>query len=370
MSPLLWLAFPALWLYNAHNCYPEKGQYWDRLERARRAGLRAVEIDLTWSPERRRTVISHDKTPSGGEPTLEEYFWKPVEAELRRLPRGRPGWLLLIDFKVDHPGVVEEVYRGLERRQRLLTRFGEKVDYGPLTVLLTGDNAAIAAFEKRNRGHGSYLAMGNREPAGREYEDNVAAYFPAEATPFYRVFNFEWAHIEPSPGARRTEPLSEAALARLGKLAELAHQKGYWLRTWTLNASTFGGREGLRERWQAAREAGVEMIATDEYELAGSQGTQAPSLGQGDPHVDQPQAAHRPAQVAAGKHHRPPRGQGKEVVAVPEVGPGEQEQDQAHFQAEDDKQHRLDAPPQPGRNGAGTGHAGNSSRFSAGRSSG
>jgi hypothetical protein len=271
MSPLLLLlAFPGPWLYNAHNCYPENGQYSDRLERARRAGLRAVEIDVTWSEERRRTVISHQKMPTGGEPTLKEYFWKPVEPELRRLPRGRPGWLLLIDFKIDHPAVIEEIYQDLKLRRRLLTRFGDQVDYGPLTVMLTGDNAAIAAFEKRNRGSGPYLAMGNREPAGRQYQDNVAAYFDADATPFYRVFNFEWVHLEPDREARRSGPMPEAARARLRALAELAHQKGYWLRTWTLNESTFGGRQGLLERWRAAREAGVEMIATDEYELAGS----------------------------------------------------------------------------------------------------
>jgi hypothetical protein len=270
MIPLLLLVFPGLWLYNAHNCYPEKGQYRDRLERARQAGLRAVEIDVTWSEQRRRTVISHEKTPSGGEPTLKEYFWKAVEPELRRLPRGQAAWLLQIDFKIDHPAVIEEVYRDLDRRRRLLTRFGDQVDYGPLTVMLTGDNAAIASFEKRSRGNGPYLAMANREPVERQYQDNVTAYFDADATPFYRVFNLEWVHLEPDREARRSGPLPESARTRLRALAELARQKGYWLRTWTLNESTFGGREGLLERWRAAREAGVDMIATDEYELAGS----------------------------------------------------------------------------------------------------
>jgi hypothetical protein len=263
------LGFPAQWRYNAHNCYPEKGQHWERLERARQAGLRAIEIDVTWSEERRRTVISHEKQPIGGEPTMEEYFWRAVEPELRKLARGRPEWLLLIDFKTDDAGVVEQVYRELERRRALLSRFGERIEYGPLTVLLTGDRAAIAAFERRSRGHGPYLAMGDQEPPGREYRDNVADYVPDQATAFYRVFNFDWKHVEPDPDARKQGPMPPEARARLQALAELAHQKGYWLRAWTLNASTFGGREGLLERWQAAREAGVEMLATDQYELAG-----------------------------------------------------------------------------------------------------
>jgi glycerophosphoryl diester phosphodiesterase len=266
---LLLAAFPALWLFNAHNCYPENGQHWDRLDRARQAGLRAIEIDVAWSEGRRRAVISHDQDLTGQEPTLEEYFWKPLLPELQRLPRGQPGWLLLVDFKESRPELVREIFRDLDRRKRLLTRFSDRVEYGPLTVLLTGDNAAIAAFERMSPRGRPYLAMGNREPPGREYRDDVAGYFPQPATPFYRVFNFEWAHIEPDRAARRTGPLTPAARDRLRALAETARRQGYWLRTWTLNASTFGGQEALLERWRAAREAGVEMIATDEYELAG-----------------------------------------------------------------------------------------------------
>jgi glycerophosphoryl diester phosphodiesterase len=264
------LAFPAPWRYNAHNCYPEKGQHWERLDRARQAGLRAVEIDVAWSEEQRRTVISHEKEPSGGEPSLEQYFWKPLGPALRKLPRGRPEWLLLIDFKTDDLRVVEQVYRELEQRQALLSRFGKAIEYGPLTVLLTGDRGAVAAFERRNRGNGPYLAMGDEEPPGREYRESIADYLPAAATAFYRVFNFDWKHVEPDREARKQGPLPKAALARLKTLVDLAHQRGYWLRAWTLNGPTFGGREGLLERWRAAREAGVEMVATDEYELAGT----------------------------------------------------------------------------------------------------
>ncbi len=269
LAAVLAAAFPAVWRYNAHNCYPERGQYYDRLDRARRSGLRAVEIDVTWSEKRRATVISHEKEPAGGEPTLAEYFWQPMLPELQRLPRGSPGGLLLIDFKTAHPGPVEELYRDLERRRELLTLFGKSIDYGPLTVLLTGDPGAIAAFEKLHPRSGPYLAMGNRQPSFAGFQEDLQTYFPDDATEFYRVYNFEWAHIEPDAALRRSGPLPETARRRLQAFADLAHRKGYWLRTWTLNAATFGGREGLLERWDAAGAAGVEMIATDEYELAG-----------------------------------------------------------------------------------------------------
>lgn len=258
---------PQAWRYNAHNCYPEKGQHWDRLDRARQAGLRAVEIDVTWSEQRGRGVISHHKELAGGEPTLEEYFFRPLLPELRRLPAGKPDWLLLIDFKSDDARLVAEVYRLLRRHRKLLTTAGEDLRYGPLTVLLTGDNAAIAAFARLHPPGERYLAIGNREPLGREYRENVAEYFPEAATGFYRVFNFEWKHVEQV--YRREEPLSGAERERLEALARAAHEKGYWLRTWTLNGSHFGGQEWVRERWETARLAGVEMIATDEYELVG-----------------------------------------------------------------------------------------------------
>lgn len=273
LAAVLAAAFPPLWRFTAHNAYPEKGQHGDRLERARRAGLRAVEIDVSWSEERRRAVITHEKIPAGGEPTLEQYFWKPLLPELERLPRGKPGWLLLVDFKTGHPGPVRELYGDLQRRSRLVSRFGSQIDYGPLTVLLTGDNRAIAAFEKLHPARGPYLAMGNREPPERQYRENLEEYFPEPPTAFYRVYNFEWSHIEPDRDARRNGPLPGNARDRLRAFAELARRKGYWLRTWTLNESTFGGRAGLLERWTAAREAGVQMIATDEYDLAAATAT-------------------------------------------------------------------------------------------------
>jgi len=127
---------------------------------------------------------------------------------------------------------VREVYRELERRKRLLTRFGEQIDWGPLTVFLTGNGAATAAFEKLSPRGAPYLAMGNREPPDRKYQDHPVDYFPAGATAFYRVFNFEWVHVEPDR-PQRHGPMEPAARNRLRALVQTAREKGYWLRTWT-----------------------------------------------------------------------------------------------------------------------------------------
>ncbi len=276
--------YPRQWFLNAHNCYPKQGRGSDRLERARRAGLSAVEVDLAWSEARGCTVVSHTTKVTGSEPRLQEYFFTPMLPELRRMSLGRPGVLLLLDFKSRHPGPVKEVYGLLREHRDLMTTAGRRgdppaaapVDWGPLTVVLTGDNSAIAQFEKLTPSSEPYLAMGNREPPGRKFREDVAEYFPEPATAFYRVFNFQWKHIERDPNFK-AGAFTAAERSRLDALVKLAHQKGYWLRTWTLNATdpfwgtdeNFGSREAVLERWRAALEAGVENVATDEYEMAG-----------------------------------------------------------------------------------------------------
>ena len=291
--------FPRQWFLNAHNCYPAKAQGKDRLERARRAGLSAIEVDLAWSEPRGRAVVSHEVKQQGNEPTLEEFFFLPLLAHLRQMPRMEPGILLLLDFKSAHVSLVREVHALLSRYRELLTNPGRRSDppattplrYGPLTVLLTGDNSALAQFEALTTDQEVYLAIGNREPPERKYRNQIADYFAQPATAFFRVFNFEWVHIEKDPNPQ-AGAFTRAERARLQALVKMAHQKGYWLRAWTLNATSlawgpsknFGSRPALLERWRAAQAAGVESIATDEYELAGE------FMRTADPRPRQPQS--------------------------------------------------------------------------------
>lgn len=276
--------YPRQWFLNAHNCYPKDGQGLGRLDRARRAGLSAFEEDLAWSEARGLTVVSHTTKLTGSEPALEDYFFAPMLPLLRKMTPDQPGVLLLLDFKSAHPGPVKEVRAWLRRHRKLVTTCGRRGDppqqtpvrWRPLTVILTGNTAAIALFERLTPAGELYLAMGNREPAARESYENVAAYFPEPATAFYRVFNFNWRYIErdPNPQAGAFTP---AERARLQALVAAAHSKGYWLRFWTLNATDsfwgpdedFGSTQALLVRWRACLEAGVENIATDEYEIAG-----------------------------------------------------------------------------------------------------
>lgn len=276
--------YPRRWFLNAHNCYPDRGRGADRFERARQAGLSAFELDLVWSEPLGRTVISHERKLTGQEPALDSHFARFLLPELRQLPPEQPGLLLLLDFKTDHPGPPGEVRSLLLRYRDLVTANGARGDaptstplrYRPLTVLLTGHAAAIARYEAAVADGEPFLAMGNREPAERRFREEIAEYFPQPATVFYRVFNFQWIHIEREPNSK-AGAFTAAEESRLRSLVETARQEGYWLRAWNLNATSrawseehnFGGPAALLERWRAALEAGVDMVATDEYDLAG-----------------------------------------------------------------------------------------------------
>ena len=67
--------------------------------------------------------------------------------------------------------------------------------------------------------------------------------------------------------------------ARLSAIVGRTHEAALWIRFYTLNgvgpaelslgwtpSYNFGSREAAESRWQAAIKAGVEFVATDQYE--------------------------------------------------------------------------------------------------------
>jgi hypothetical protein len=83
-------------------------------------------------------------------------------------------------------------------------------------------------------------------------------------------------------GQTKAGDWTPAAAARLKALVDRAHSLGYWIRFYTLDGFTsaedqgwgasynFGSRERVEARWKAALEAGVNLIATDQYEAFGA----------------------------------------------------------------------------------------------------
>jgi hypothetical protein len=71
---------------------------------------------------------------------------------------------------------------------------------------------------------------------------------------------------------------------RLRALVQPAHSNGLWIRFYTLDGATdkeescngwfrsynFGSLAAAKQRWRAAQQAGVDYLASDQYELLGA----------------------------------------------------------------------------------------------------
>jgi hypothetical protein len=298
-----------VWLH-AHNCYPEKGQWGDRIDRALalRTDWIAIEQDVAWwvdpATGRGRSVVSHDAKPTGAEPTLEAYFFDRVRPLMERAlaANRRETWPVLIlhlDFKTNEPAHHQAVWELLGRHQTWLTTAERVADdtrvmpfaIGPMLVLTENGEGQAETFNARVP-VGERLRLFGTVPApslqGANADERAAAavaaspdiLIPARATNYRRWTNFPWAVIELG-GQAKAGPWTQADDQRLRAIVSRAHDMGLWVRFYTLNGHppgkglgwtqsyNFGSEEAARERLNAAIGAGVEFIATDQYEELG-----------------------------------------------------------------------------------------------------
>ncbi len=279
---LLSLLLAPLVVLDAHNCYPENGRWADRLERALAQGLPiAIEQDLAW--HNGRSVLSHEKQPSGREPGMREHFFERirpiVEKELRSGDQSKwPAIVLNLDFKTDEPAHHRAVWKLLSKYERWLTtarRTAAPNDTTPLelkpVLVLTGVSPVQQqTFHDAVRVGGKLLVFG-------AVEGGAAG--TARATNCRRWSNNPWNVVEPGgqPKAGEWTPEDDA---RLRQLVNVAHERGLMIRFYTLNGHApeagaergwgrgynFGSLEAARQRWRAAIAAGVDFVATDQYE--------------------------------------------------------------------------------------------------------
>jgi hypothetical protein len=100
---------------------------------------------------------------------------------------------------------------------------------------------------------------------------------PTTATNYRRWVNFAWGAVEEG-GPSRAGDWTREDQDRLDSVVSYAHRQGLFVRFWTLNGHrasdsrgwtasyNFGSSEAVRLRWRAARQIGVDLIATDQYE--------------------------------------------------------------------------------------------------------
>ncbi len=294
-------------ILDAHNCYPYEGNWTDRVMRALNSGYPvSIEQDLAWYVDPAtgagRVVVSHTAKPTGTEPTLKESFFhqaRPViEKAIKENHQDR--WPLIVlhfDFKDNRPEIVTAVWKLLGEYEPWLSTAVKTQDPNTLSpldrkpilvVTEESDDQQKIFFDDlpvgaRLRVFGS--AHTKASPAGligKEVQHwqataPVEDLFSERPTNYRRWWNSSWYTVEEG-GQHGNAIWTDAADKRLHALVDHAHQLGYWIRFYTLdgfapaedrgwtNYYNFGSREAVIPRWKAAIAAGVNFVASDQYE--------------------------------------------------------------------------------------------------------
>ncbi|MBO0912008.1 MAG: hypothetical protein J2P13_09460, partial [Acidobacteria bacterium] len=311
MLAVTWFCFPpavlaqnaahpgARTVMDAHNCYPYFEWWSDRIDRALSAGAPlAIEQDLAWYTDSKtgksRSIVTHGPPGEGNEPTMKQYFFERVRPVVEQaLRRGnRDQWPLItlnLDFKTEEPEHVRAV-RALitEYRDWITTarRTGEESKVEPLEVrpilVLTGESdAQKRVFYDEVPAGGQLLVFGAAHTNERDHPMAPPEVLePGGVTNYRRWWNNPWNVVEQG-GQTQAGEWTRADNLRLRALVEHAHRNGLWIRFYTLDGVdnkqdlschgwfsgyNFGSLDRAEARWRAAIEAGVDYIASDQYE--------------------------------------------------------------------------------------------------------
>lgn len=292
-------------LLDAHNAYPYEGRFADRIDRGLATGLPvAIEQDLIWRVDGSgagESVVAHDEEHAGDAPTFASYFFERIaplmDDALRRDARETwPVIVLNLDFKTNEPAHHDAVWALLGRYERWLTtaprtatpQVAEPLTTGPLLVLTGTSAEQVARFHDQVPVGARLRLFGAIDVPAPEGDTDAAravarAAMPADtiiasaATNYRRWVNFPWGVVE-AGGPPEAGRWTRDDATRLRALVDRAHAQGLWIRFYTLNGHApeqgqgwydgynFGSLDAARERWRAARQAGVDFIATDQYE--------------------------------------------------------------------------------------------------------
>lgn len=292
---------------DAHNCYPYDGRYADRIDRALRAGYPvSIEQDLAWYQG--RVVVSHTAQAKGTEPDFETYFFKRIEPLIKEAlaKNDRAHWPLIylhFDFKDNRPEILHAVWEILGRYEPWLTTAIKPADtnapataspytMGPLMALTEDNDAQEAVFYGQLATGSKLRVFGSAHTAElpkdltQQQRIELAATTPPERlltdrpNAYRRWWNNSWFVVEQG-GARGAKEWTSQTNARLKSLVDYSHSLGFRIRFYCLDGFTaatnqgwdanynFGSLPRARTRWLAARDAGVDFIATDQYEDLG-----------------------------------------------------------------------------------------------------
>jgi hypothetical protein len=291
---------------DAHNCYPYDGEWTDRLSRALASGYpKGIEQDLAWSVDavtgKGRVVLSHSAKTTGKEPSLRDHFFEAVRPIVEKALRedNRAQWPLLVlhfDVKDNRPELLHAVWDLLGEYESWITTAPKSADKNrlqpfsakPILVLTEDSDAQEKVFYDKVPVGGRLRVFGsahtNAIPGETRAERAHAAATLApdrllseNPTNYRRWWNNSWFEVEEGGQTQAGEWTGEDE-RRLRALVDHAHRLGFWIRFYTLDGFAqkdnqgwdagynFGLREAVAPRWKAALDAGVNLIATDQYE--------------------------------------------------------------------------------------------------------
>jgi len=146
--------------FAAHNAYPYRLYAPKRFERALDAGLKYVELDITYDPKKNIAVVTHDSKPRGRETALSAMLdelwsrWTDAPAD---------DYTVILDFKTSSPELVQCV-------QDLLTPQAEHLSKLQDHCLLNRQQGCASNFRGSRRRGGrlsSFWRWRSRWLAGR-----------------------------------------------------------------------------------------------------------------------------------------------------------------------------------------------------------
>lgn len=292
---------------DAHNCYPYDGQWNNRVARALDSGFPvSIEQDLAWYVDpatgRGHVVVSHTPHPTGSEPTLRNYFFEQVRPVVEKAlaENHRTEWPLIIlhfDFKDNRPEILHAVWNLLGEYEPWLSTAVKTSDPNQLSPIhrrpilaITEDSDAQQKVFFDDLPVGANLrvfgsAHTHPTPQGMPRQELLQwvvrispdTLLSERPTNYRRWWNSSWYPVEEG-GQNHAGDWTPADDARLRALVDHAHQLGYWVRFYTLdgfspaadqgwgNSYNFGSKQAVILRWKAAIAAGVNFVATDQYE--------------------------------------------------------------------------------------------------------
>ena len=291
---------------DAHNCYPYDGKWADRIDRALKSGFPvSIEQDIAWAADpvsgKGRPVVTHTRETTGREPALRDHFFERVRpiVEKALADNDRARWPLIVlhfDFKSLDPALLRAVWDELGEYRSWITTAPQTSDPGqlapfdpkPLLVITEAADEQEEVFFKSIPRAARLRIFGSAHTApiaakAREERAHLAATLPPEQllterpSNYRRWWNNSWAEVEEG-GQAKAGPWTPAAAARLKALVDHAHRLGYWIRFYAVDGFApaadqgwgagynFGSHEAAVVRWKAALDAGVNFIATDQYE--------------------------------------------------------------------------------------------------------